>query len=230
MLQYYHSQILCWNHLGGCGSDVIGCVGLQPGLCSASLPPCTSLREAPSVASSDGEECVLLVHVTVEDSFLPGLLKVFSDGDLLRLTSWSLHYHGHLWGQRAPWGWGRRPWCQLGALWWEHLALHFLSSQAALQGCGEPMAFPVSADPCNLPYQSGRNGSAECHQCPYPFLSHLSLIWFRSWLVAMAMDGGVPAWEIYLFVSINLSGGGPEEREVLVFREEAQEMEKLEGS
>ena len=46
----------------------------------------------------------------------------------------------------------------------------------------------------------------------------------------MAMDGSVPAWEIYLFVSINLSGGGPDEREVLVFREETQEMEKLEGS
>lgn len=64
---------------------------------------------------------------------------------------------------------------------------------------------------------------------PVPPEPHLACC-HRSWLVAMAMDGGVPAWEIYLFVSINLSGGGPDEREVLVFREEAQEMEKLEGS
>lgn len=38
----------------------------------------------------------------------------------------------------------------------------FLAFLGSLQECGEPMAFPTSADPCSLPHQSGRNIDAEC--------------------------------------------------------------------
>ena len=51
--------------------------------------------------------------------------------------------------------------------------------------------------------------------------SYLSLLWFGSWLVAVAAGGGSPSQGIYLLMLINLSGN---------LREEAGEMGKLGGS
>ena len=126
---------------------------------------------------------------------------MLSEGDPLALTVLSISGDGefHSANSEAP---GR-----------DILSLHFLPSQAALRVWRvQDFPQPSLSRTCSLPHQLGRMSVS---------MSHLSYLWLRSWLIAMAAGRGSPAQGVYLLLLINWSGN---------LREEAREMGKLGSS